>query len=43
MRAPCTPPARMALVRPGTSAAIAILLMLIFAAAIAQFVLRLSP
>jgi hypothetical protein len=33
----------MALVRPGTSAAIAILLMLIFAAAIAQFVLRLSP
>jgi hypothetical protein len=29
--------------RPGTTIALAILLMLIFAAAFAQFVLRLSP
>ena len=36
-------PARLAAVRPGTTIAIAVLLAMIFAAAFAQFVLRLSP
>lgn len=36
-------PVRLTAVRPGTTIAIAVLLAMIFAAAFAQFVLRLSP